>query len=184
MCSGQERGHADKDPRIVILWSAPLVCVSVWLACLLVFNLLATFFFLPFSFSMSVPGYYDPFDKDNNSLFVDDTGSNIDDVDPPLSTSRLARQMQPPTSNISGSTGLSYPSNFSQMPPPLSCPSVAPSKLSPDIIAWLTYNDLLHNQHFLKDQQRIKDLEHTISMMVCELVEVRRAPRFGGAIRE
>jgi hypothetical protein len=152
---------------------------------LLVFNLLATFllatfFFLPFSFSMSVSGYYDPFDKDNDGLFVDDTGSNIDDVNPPPSTSRSARQMRPPPSNISGSTGLSYPSNFSQMPPPLSCPSVAPSKLSLDIIAWLTYDDLLHNQHFLKDQQRIKDLEHTISMMVCELVEAATCPGLVG----
>jgi hypothetical protein len=149
------------------------------------FQLTRHFFYSQlFSFSMSVPRYYDPFDKDNDGPFVDDMGSNIDDVDPPLSTSRSARQTRPPTSNISGSTGLSYPSNFSRMPPPLSRPSIAPSKLSPDIIARLTYDDLLHNQHFLKDQQRIKDLEHTISMMVCELVEAQRVPRFGGAIRE
>lgn len=110
---------------------------------------------------------------EDDDLFVDETGSQFGE-DPPPSTSRPTRQ----TRNISGSTASSYSTDFSRMPPPPPRPSVKPA---PDVISRLGYDDLVHNEVFLRSQHKIKDLEHTISMMVCELVEARRVPK---AIRE
>jgi len=73
------------------------------------------------------------------------------------------------------------------MPPQPAHPSGAltkPSSLSPDLVTALTHNDLLHNQGYQKAQQKISDLEKTVSMMVCEQVELRRMVNFCGAISE
>jgi hypothetical protein len=129
---------------------------------------------------MSPPEYYDPLGDDDDTPFMDDSPSF--DIDPsPSASSHSTRQFprRAPASSVSGSTGLSYPPNFSRMLPPPS----RPSKPSPDTIGQLTYDDLLHNPVFLNSQQKIADLEHTVSMMVCELVEVRRMPKFSGVIR-
>jgi hypothetical protein len=132
-------------------------------------------FFFSRLFTMSAFDEYD-------DRFMDSYQSDDDDDDPasvaPHSTGR------PPASIVSGTSGLSHRSKPSQMPPPharafRSTAHLNSSGLSPDLIARLTSDELLHNNVFLRAQEKIRDLEHTLSEVMCEVVKLRRTQSLG-----
>ncbi|KAH9010334.1 hypothetical protein EDB84DRAFT_1570578 [Lactarius hengduanensis] len=75
--------------------------------------------------------------------------------------------------SLSDSTGVSY-SKFSQQRAHPSGALPKPSSISPDLLAALTHDELYHNQQYRKTHEKVANLEHTVSEMVCEIVELRR----------
>lgn len=120
-------------------------------------------------------------EDDEDEPFMDDTGSNLDadDFAPPSLGSSLCAttpQHSRRPSTISGSTGLSYPSDFLKMPPPPIPPS--PSGLSPEIIARITFAELFHNPEFWKVHERGEESQRSVSMLLSQLFDTRRTANY------
>ncbi|KAH9177465.1 hypothetical protein EDB89DRAFT_2064450 [Lactarius sanguifluus] len=111
------------------------------------------------------------FGLDDDDDFMDPLSD--DDIDPALP--RPTQHTRPPASSLSGASRLSaFSSRLSQVPsrPAEPASSLKPSGISPDGIARLTYNEHLRNEEALKG--RIRQLEHSVSVLVHENLELRR----------
>jgi hypothetical protein len=172
----------DDDPRITWIVGtllATLFAYVGWFFFHLFFSscvqystrvLYSSFFFLS---TMSAALHRDYFDDedDEDDPFMDDTASDLDSDDLALPSPRRPHS-RPPSTAFSGSTGLSYPSDFLKMPPPpIPSASPQPSGLSPDIIARITLSELFHNPEFRKVHERAEDLQRTVSMLVGEIFD-------------
>ncbi|KAH9167138.1 hypothetical protein EDB89DRAFT_2075192 [Lactarius sanguifluus] len=93
---------------------------------------------------MSAP-HYDLSEDEDDDLFGDNPGS------------------------LSGSMGVLY----SKRAHPSGALPKHPS-ISPDLIAALTHDELYHNQQYQKTHQKVAKLEHMVSEMVCEIIELQR----------
>ncbi|KAH9020370.1 hypothetical protein EDB84DRAFT_1565734 [Lactarius hengduanensis] len=121
---------------------------------------------------MSAPRYNLSEDEDDD-LFGDNPGSDGDDNDNTMRPPTSSRVNRRPPSSLSDSTGVSY-SKFSQQRAHPSGALPKPSSISPDLLAALTHDELYHNQQYRKTHEKVANLEHTVSEMVCEIVELRR----------
>ena len=121
-----------------------------------------------------ISDYFD----DNDGPFMDDIASDMDEPSQ-IRCSRSTRRPQPSSTIVSGTSDLSNRSNHLRMPPPSSLPSVAPrsSGLPPEVIAGIPRSKLYHNPDFLKEQERVESLQHTVNILVAELVEEQHSDK-------
>ena len=97
------------------------------------------------------------------------------DIDAPLQIqcSRLTHHLWPSSTIVSGTSDLLNRSDHLWIPSPSSLPSVPPksSGLSPEVIAGIPWGKLYHNPDFMKEQERAESLQHTVNILVTELVK-------------
>ncbi|KAN0139984.1 hypothetical protein V8E53_001880 [Lactarius tabidus] len=127
----------------------------------------------------TLPDYFD----NDDSPFADDPASGDDTFSSPLvlQHSHLNQCcVHAPPTTVSGTSASSLRSDPMQMPPPLSVPSAPPksSGLSPGAITKIPLAELFHNPEFLKEHERANSLQHMVTLLVAELVDLQHLNKF------
>jgi hypothetical protein len=134
----------------------------------------------PLFFPMStLPDYFD----NDDSPFADDPASGDNTFSNPLvlQHSHLNQCcVHAPPTTVSGTSASSLQSDPMQMPPPSSVPSAPPksSGLSPGAITKIPLAELFHNPEFLKEHERANSLQHMVTLLVAELVDLQHLNKF------